>query len=89
MDSADVEIPITQDSKVEDQFCGAPSGYEPSLFFSNYLFGLGLTTVQDDLKHQSWSPRQREQVLLVYYQLQHLYNRGKNIACAGLYGLKY
>ena len=30
-----------QDTKVEDLVCGAPSGSEPSLFFSNYLFSLG------------------------------------------------
>ena len=28
----------TQDSKVEDLFCGAPSDCERNLFFSNYLF---------------------------------------------------
>ena len=39
---------FTQDSKVEDLFCGAPSGSEPSLFFSNYLFSLGFKPSQDD-----------------------------------------
>ena len=32
-----LEVLFTQDSKVEDLFCGASSGSEPSLFFSNYL----------------------------------------------------
>ena len=32
------EVLFTQDSKVEDVFCGASSGSEPSLFFSNYFF---------------------------------------------------
>ena len=37
-----LEIPLLfrQDFDVEDLFCGAPSGSEPSLFFSNYLTGL-------------------------------------------------
>ena len=30
------EVLFSQDSKVEDLFCGASSGTEPSLFFSNY-----------------------------------------------------
>ena len=42
---------FTQDSKVEDLFCGAPSSSEPSLFFSNYLFSLGLKPIQDDFQH--------------------------------------
>ena len=36
-----LEVLFTQDSKVEDLFCGASSGSEPSLFFSNYFFSLG------------------------------------------------
>ena len=35
-------ILFTQDSKVEDLLCDAPSGFQSSLFFRNYLFGLGL-----------------------------------------------
>ena len=38
---------FTQDCKVEDQFCGASSGSEPSLFFSNYFFSLGFKPIQD------------------------------------------
>ena len=38
-DSADV---FTQTSYVEDLFYGAPFVSESSLFFSNYLYGLGL-----------------------------------------------
>ena len=33
-----LEVLFTQDSEVEDMFCGAPSGSEHSLFYSNYLF---------------------------------------------------
>ena len=33
-----LEVLFTQNSKVEDLFCGASSGSEPSLFFSNYFF---------------------------------------------------
>ena len=106
-----LKVLFTQDSKVEDLFCGASFGSEPSLFFSNYFFSLGFKPVQGDfarmtdeadssvvlaelqvalfrecnnqaillysrfcyrslLKHLSWSPRQLEQVLLVYYQLR-------------------
>ena len=36
-----LEVLFTQDSTVEDLFCGASSGSEPSLFFSNYFFSLG------------------------------------------------
>ena len=42
---------FTQDSKVEDLFCGASSGSEPSLFFSNYFFSLGFQPIQDDFQH--------------------------------------
>ena len=48
-----LKVLCTQDSKVEDLFCGAFSGCEPSLFFSNYLFGLGFITFQDDFQHVS------------------------------------
>ena len=37
-----VEVLFTQDSKVEDLFCGASSGSEPSLFISSYLLSLQL-----------------------------------------------
>ena len=46
-----LEILFRQDSKVEDLLCGVPSGSEPSLFFNNYLFGLGFKPVQDDFQH--------------------------------------
>ena len=38
-----LEVLFTQDSKVEDLFCGASSGSEPSLFFS-----LGFQPIKDD-----------------------------------------
>ena len=46
-----LRVLFTQDSKVEDLFCGASSGSESSLFFSSYLFGLGLKLVQDYFQH--------------------------------------
>ena len=36
---------FTQDSKFEDLFCGASSGSDPSLFFSNCFFSLGLMPI--------------------------------------------
>ena len=45
-----LEVLFTQDSKVEDQFCGASFGSEPSLFFSNYFFSLGFKPIQDDFQ---------------------------------------
>ena len=46
-----VDIHFTQDSKVEDLFCGASSNSEPSLFFSNYFFSWGFKPIQDDFQH--------------------------------------
>ena len=46
-----LEVLFTQDSKVEDLFCGASSGSKPSLFFSNYFFSLGFKPIQDDFHH--------------------------------------
>ena len=46
-----LEVLFTQDSEVEDLFCGASSGSEPSLFFSNYLFSLGFKPIQDNFQH--------------------------------------
>ena len=45
-----LEVLFTQDSRVEDLFCGASSGSEPSLFFSNYFFSLGFKPIQDDFQ---------------------------------------
>ena len=48
-----LEIPVLfiQDFKVEDLFCGAPFGSEPSLFFINYLIDLRFKPIQDDFQH--------------------------------------
>ena len=46
-----LEVLFTQDSKVEDLFCGASSGFEPSLFFSKCFFSMGFKPVQDDFQH--------------------------------------
>ena len=45
-----LEILFTQDSADEDLFRGASAGSEPGLFFSNYLFCLGLKPIQDDFQ---------------------------------------
>ena len=41
------DVLFAQDSEVEDLFCGASPGSEPSLLFSNFLFGLGFKHIQD------------------------------------------
>ena len=46
-----LEVLFTHDSEVEDLFCGASSGSEPSLFFSNYFFSLGFKPIQDNFQH--------------------------------------
>ena len=46
-----LEVLFTQDSEVEDLFCGASSGSEPSLFFSNYFFSLGVKPIHDNFQH--------------------------------------
>ena len=46
-----LEVLFTQDFEVEDLFCGASSGSEPILFFSNYFFSLGFKPIQDNLQH--------------------------------------
>ena len=46
-----LKILFTQDSEVEDLFCGASPGSEFSLFFGNYLFSLGFEPVQNDFQH--------------------------------------
>ena len=43
-----LKVTLTKDFKVVDLFHRAPSGSEPSLFFSNYLFSLGFEPIQDD-----------------------------------------
>ena len=46
-----LEIFLTEDSKVEDLLCGAPSCPEACLFFSDDLLCLWLQSVQHDLQH--------------------------------------
>ena len=46
-----LKVLFLQDFEVEDLFCGASSGSEPSLFFSNYFFSLGFKPIQDDFQH--------------------------------------
>ena len=42
-----LKVLFTQDSEVEDLFCGASSGSKASLFFSKYFFSLGFKPIQD------------------------------------------
>ena len=46
-----LKVLFTKDSKVEDLFCGAYSGPQPSLFFRNYFFSLGFKPIQDEFQH--------------------------------------
>ena len=46
-----LEVLFTQDSKAEDLFCGALSGPEPGLFFSNYLYGLMFKPIRNDFQY--------------------------------------
>ena len=46
-----LEVLFTQDSEVEDLFCGASSGSEPNMFFNNYFFSLGFKPIQDNFQH--------------------------------------
>ena len=52
--SADVEG--TQDSGVEDLFCGASPRSVPSLFFSSYPFSFEFEPVHEDFKHDLTCP---------------------------------
>ena len=45
-----LEVLFTQDSKVEVLLCITSPGSEPSLFFSNYFFSVGLKPIQDDFQ---------------------------------------
>ena len=46
-----LEVLFTQDSKVEDLFCGASSVSEPSLLFSSYFFSFGFKPSHADFQH--------------------------------------
>ena len=46
-----LKVLFTKDSEVDDLFCAASSGSEPSMFFSNNLFSLGFEPIQDDSQH--------------------------------------
>ena len=47
-----LEVHFTQNSKVEDLFCGASSGSDPSEpSFINCFFSLGYKPIQDDFQH--------------------------------------
>ena len=42
---------FTQDSKVEDLFCGVSSSSESSPFFSSYFFTFGFKPIQHQFQH--------------------------------------
>ena len=46
-----LKVLFTQDSEVENLFCGTSPSSERSLFFSNNLFSLGFEPVQNDFQH--------------------------------------
>ena len=46
-----LKVLFTQDSKVEDLFCGSSFRSDPSLFFSNYFFSLGVKPIHYDFQH--------------------------------------
>ena len=64
-----LEVLFTQDSKVEDLFCGASSGSEPSLFLSNYFFSLGFQPVQDDFHFARMTDEADSSVVLAELQV--------------------
>ena len=65
-----LEVLFIQDSKVEDLFCGASSGSEPSLFFSNYFFSLGFQPIQDDFQHDFAGMTDEDDSSVVLAELQ-------------------
>ena len=65
-----LEVLFTQDSKVEDLFCGVSSGSEPSLFFSNYFFSLGFKSIQDDFQHDFARPTDEADSSVILTELQ-------------------
>ena len=46
-----LQVFLAEDPEAEYLFCGAPSGSETGLLFSNDLFYLWLESVEDDLQH--------------------------------------
>ena len=79
-----LEVLFTQDSKVEDLFCGASSGSDPNLFFSNYFVGkrTGQKDINRDITSDSqvnsylpyrWSPASPT-IDIYFYLFLYLYN---------------
>ena len=51
-----LKVLFTQDFEVEDLFLGASSSCEPSLLYSNYLFGFGFKMILSmTLLEEVWS----------------------------------
>ena len=69
-----LEIFLTEDSEVEDLFCGVPSCSEACLFFSNDLLRLRLLSVQYDLQHDfAWMADEADRsVVLALLQIAFL-----------------
>ena len=76
-----LEVLFTQNSKVEDLFCGASSGSEPSLFFSNYFFSLGFQPIQDDFQHDFARMTDEADSSVVLAELQVALFRDPDVAC--------
>ena len=81
-----LEVLFTQDSKVEDLFCGASSGSEPSLFFSNYFFSLGFQPIQNDFQHDFAGLTDEADSSVVLAELQVALFRECNNQRLGLWG---
>ena len=78
-----LEVLFTQDSKVEDLLCGASSGSEPSLFFSNYFFSLGFKYVQVDFQHDFVRMTNEADSSVVLAELQvALFRECNNLFCS-------
>ena len=71
-----LEVLFTQDSKVEDLFCCASSGSEPSLFISIYFVSLGFKPIQDNFQYD-FARMTNETVVLAKLQVA-LFRECKN-----------
>ena len=91
-----LEVLFTQDSEAENLFCGASSGSDPSLFFSNYFFSLGFKPIQDNFQHDfAWvTDEANSSVVLAELQValfrecnnQRLSSWGRPFSCPPIFG---
>ena len=71
-----LQVFLTEDSKIEYLFCGAPSSSETCLFFCNDLFCLWLESVKDDLQHDLTRMADKADGSVVLARLQIAFLRG-------------